>query len=835
MAGPWEKYANPATRYGADPTKVRQEQRAEEDQIMQREAAARAAQAAERAAANSEAANALARERFEFEKSKGTKAPLTAKERADAVAAYNSASSIDRLVAQMEQQFKAGPGATTGIRGALDYLPFTENQQFDRTGNSVRGHVGTALGFTGGQLNSVAEAEMAVGPYLPASGDRDAVILDKIQRLKDLANDARTRSTAILGGVPDQYGNIGPVEDQPAVAAPQPIQPQGRDTTPALLSGGNGGGPGFGNPVPDPSGFVSYGSTMRRENNPQWKGVNEAVKGMIVAGQSPEQISAYLQQQGISTDALSGVGQAIDYYRRTGKKDFRVNVDDIEVPMSNVEQFRNNAPQTRLGTAAATALNAGGFGIPQALAGDQLQYLRDQNPVSAFAGDVTGIVGATSALGKAGSSLAGKLAPSLLTGGGKAGNIARAVAPDAAYGAIYGGVTEGDPLTGAATATVGSGAGQLLGKGLQKTFTGVTDPAVQYLTERGIPLTIGQTLGNRGIAGRTMNKLESVHILGDMLARNRMDGLKAFEREALNDVVSPIGGRVTTGGTEGLEQAQGAISQAYGDALSGVNVRPDAQFIGDAQSAMQAGAAVPKYGEDFTYMMNQEVGPVFGQSGQLSGPQLQSALQSLGKIRSGFAKNPDAMASYAADATSQMDDALTGLVSRQSPDTMPAYNAAKGAFQRLAPFENARMTAINQEAITPAQLARSITNNTKNFGGRAAAARGDNLTDLIRYGQEVLPPTVPNSGTADRLAGISGLLLPTALGGASYGVSDLSPTSAGALAALAALSTKAGQNAAQKALAKRPKALKRFGGMFGGRQAQKGLAGMVTAPLLIED
>jgi len=81
---------------------------------------------------------------------------------------------------------------------------------------------------------------------------------------------------------------------------------------------------------------------------------------------------------------------------------------------------------------------------------------------------------------------------------------------------------------------------------------------------------------------------------------------------------------------------------------------------------------------------------------------------------------------------------------------MPAYNDAKGAFSRLAPFEKARIGAINQEAITPAQLSRAVTTNTGKFGGRAAAARGDNLTDLMRYGQEVLPSTVPNSGTADR-------------------------------------------------------------------------------------
>lgn len=979
MAGPWEKYANPATRYGADPTKVRQEQRAEEDQMMQREAAARAAQAAERAAANSEAANALARERFEFEKSKGTKAPLTAKERADAVAAFNSASSIDRLVAQMEQQFRAGPGATTGISGALDYLPFTENQQFDRTGNSVRGHVGTALGFTGGQLNSVAEAEMAVGPYLPASGDRDAVILDKIQRLKDLANDARTRSTAILGGVPDQYGNIGPVEEVAQAAQSALAQPtQGRDTTPALL-GGNSGGPDFGNPAPDPSGFVPYGSTMRRENNPQWKGVNEAVKGMIVAGQSPDQISAYLQQQGISTDALSGVGQAIDYYRRTGKKDFRVNVDDIEVPMSGVEQFRNNAPQTRLGTAAATALNAGGFGIPQALAGDQLQYLRDQNPVSAFAGDVTGIVGATSALGKAGGSLAGKLTPSLLTGGGKAGNVARAVAPDAAYGAIYGGVTEGDPLTGAATATIGSGAGQLLGKGLQKTFTGVTDPAVQYLTQRGIPLSLGETLGNNSIIGRQMQRMESIPVLGDLMSARRGEARDAVYRATLEDAVAPVGGRIDA--ADPLASAQSAIGNAYENAVGDVTVPLDSRFFDELGAARNSASTLPPDLQGkFNAAMASRVDPlsssvsILPQPSQLNKPRVPTAseMANLSRIEDvplsaaragqsqmawaeqnakkfadplidGFADRPVAirlengeyiiadgnhravrafnegrqtlpsyvidakafdpanagrrpinsnqssddifselqaagfdlnaaqpaaaqtgpnlsaltgqqyqqamrgLSGYKSEATkpgfeqdyrdaiSMVQDALKGQMMRSGGDTVvTGLRNADAAYSMLKPIEAATISA--RGTPTPKQLLGAFTNNTKKYGGTAAAARGDKVPEVVRLAANNAP-NIGNSGTADRLAGIMPFLLPTALGGSAVGLETFtdSPFLTGSLATLAALSTRTGQKATQAALTKRPKALRRVGGLFGRRETQKGLAGMVTAPLLIEN
>ena len=589
----------------------------------------------------------------------------------------------------------------------------------------------------------------------------------------------------------------------------------------------------FGQPPSDSQngGFVPYGAETRLERNPQWKGVNEAVKGMIVSGRPAQEIKAFMNSKGIAGDAARGVDDAINYYRKTGKQDFGVDVENIQVPMSGFDQFRNNAPQTAVGTAAATALNAGGFGIPQMLAGGEgLDYLRQQNPRSAFAGDVAGVIGGTAALGKLGGNVAGRLAPSLLGGGGKAA-AGRQLATDAAYGGIYGATTEGDPLTGAGTAALGSGLGMGIGKGIQKGLQGVTDPAVQYLTQRGIPLTIGQTLGNRGVVGKTMNRLESLPVLGDMLGARRVDSLQAFEREALKDVVEPVGGNITQGGQQGLLQAQDAVSQGYRDALSGVNVSPDQQFLQEAGSAMQAGGAVPKFGDDFTYAMNQELGPLFGQTGQLDGPRIQSALQSIGKVRSGFDKNPDAMATYASNATNQMDDALSNLVGRQAPDVMPAYNNAKSAYSNLVPFQNARIGAINQDAITPAQLQRAVTNNTSKFGGKAAAASGKNLTDLMKYGQEVLPQSAPNpSGTASHL--LLSAALPTALGGASYGVSDLSPTTAGLLATLAAMSTKTGQKALQKAVTSRSPALRKAGGIFGSRKAQQALGAGGAGALL---
>lgn len=74
MAAPWEKYNNPAGRYGPDPTKVKQEARADEDQQFQRNNDARAAAAAERQAAaaalaeaNAAKANAIRQQQIDIE------------------------------------------------------------------------------------------------------------------------------------------------------------------------------------------------------------------------------------------------------------------------------------------------------------------------------------------------------------------------------------------------------------------------------------------------------------------------------------------------------------------------------------------------------------------------------------------------------------------------------------------------------------------------------------------------------------------------------------------------------------------------------------------------
>jgi hypothetical protein len=866
----------------------------------------------------------------------GTGNKATAAQRTDAIQGFNDAAALRNIAKELRQRFEQGPGATQGVAAIQDFLPTASNRGFDSAAQRARGYVKRSLGFTGGEGNTVAESTALYDPYLPSSSDYDSSILDKIAALEELANLAEGKSVSVLGGRPDASGNVVPVGQQ------SPIKQQ-----------------------------LATGET-RREVDPVASGI---IDRMIRQGKSAEEINAVLSPLGFNPVGPGDVAAAQDYLRKNPKYDKSFGRAERILPIEN--PTLNAALQTAPGTAAATYLNAGGFGVPQALNPQAFEALRDKNPMSAFAGDVGGIITATSGIGAVGNSLARSLAPNALTGGGRLGNAARAIAPDAVYGAGYGAVTEGDPLTGAATAAVGSGAGQLLGKGLQKGFQGVSDPAVQYLTERGIPLSIGETFGNNSIIGRQMQRMESLPLLGDMMSARRGEARDAVYRAALEDSASLAGGQLDAANP--LASAQQAVSGAYDNAVGNVTVPFDARFANDFGNAQNMASTLPPdLKGKFDAAMASRVYPLSANRSnlpmpsQLNTPRAPTAeemrnfsrvedvplsaarsgqsqmawnQQNAGKysdpLIDGFADRPVAvrlengeyvimdgnhrtvrafndgqqsipayvlnakafdpanagraaapeqqsvdellaaltdagmapaatqasarqalptaitgkqyqqsmrgLSGYKAEATkpgfeqdyrdaiSMVQDALKGQMMRNGGESVvTGLNKADQAYSILKPIEQATITA--RGTPTPKQMLSAFTNNTKKYGGVGAAARGDKVPDVVRYAAENAP-NIGNSGTADRLAGIMPFILPTTLGGSAAGLETFtdSPFLTGTLATLAALSTKTGQRATQAALTKRPKAIKRLGGIFGRREAQKGLAGMVTAPLLIED
>jgi hypothetical protein len=658
---------------------------------------------------------------------------------------------------------------------------------------------------------------------LPENSERDQTNINRMTNLRDAALEV-LRSA---GEDVSAYEGFTPGVANGAAS----VQPNNGPTILPRAAGAQAD-PGIG-----PTGVTSEGG-LRYEQG--LAGLPDAVANMVGQGAQPSEITAFLNQQyapfgaSVGPDMAAAIGTLVQRHRA----DPRAPVKSLNTGWENFSMLPGRQESTMLGRAADTdvgnfvmhAANAATAGIPGYLAGDQgaavLDASRQSRPLSSLGGDVTGSIAAMAGI-NAGAGALGR-AGSLLTRGGGIGG-------DVAYGATRGGLENGPmgALTGAAAAGIGNRVGSGIANTAGRVTRGVSDPAVNYLSERGIPLTLGQLLGNRGMTGKVLNRLESAPGIGDMMAARRLESMEGFNREAMRQAVKPVGGNVTTAGREGLDQAYGAVDQGYADALSGQQFSGnEPQFINEMGAAIQRGQAVPKLGEDFAYIMREDVAPMFDANGVLTGDRLQAALQGLRKARSGFAGQP--MGQYAGDALTDAERAITGMVSRQAPDVMPRLSAANKAYGNVSTIGDAVNTAVNQGGIfTPAQLGRSAVNNTKKFGGKRAAATGNvPFRELQEAGQEVLPSTVPDSGTAGRAAS---LLLPAALGGSAVGGEALNapPAVTVPLAVLAALSSKTGARAAQKALTGRGDTAKKIGNALIRQKRRAGLFGAATTGAMV--
>jgi len=447
-------------------------------------------------------------------------ARLTPAERTKAIAGYKTAQQLRSIIKDIQALDASGPGSTHGLAGLRDYLPLTANQRLDAAGNAARGIVGQALGFTGGQLNTAQEAAMAVGPYLPQSSDRDEVRADKIRRLQELADTAEQRSIASLGGRPDDSGNIIPV-DQPRKSA---IMPGGLPPLPPSNLG-----PGTPDPVVDPSGNRQFSTEVD-------KAFAAAAQAAFNKGASKEEMQALARKYGAMPFGPD-LDAAIAHRGKGAPAQFTTPVSGREGAGLTGQVLGGMAggPVGSYFINAGNALSAGGLdeiagwmgGNPQVAQVAKDVSVRD-NPYSSLAGGITGsalaMLGINRVLGAA-----PKVGDALANGFGGLGS-------DALYGSLFGaGENNDNRLMGALTGAGSSAAGNVIGRGmfggLGRAVRGVSNPSINYLRQRGVPLTLGQMVSQSGIAGRAIkgveDKLDSIPWLGDGIRARRQEGYTA--------------------------------------------------------------------------------------------------------------------------------------------------------------------------------------------------------------------------------------------------------------------------------------------------------------------
>lgn len=610
----------------------------------------------------------------------------------------------------------------------------------------------------------------------------------------------------------------------PAIGAPQQQAAIPGARGPNYFDGGTGpGGP-----------TLNGGGGTQTVADPTKAGVAARLNELLKSGAPDAQVQQYAASVGADPASLSAV---LAFRKQNPGYRGNYNASDLELKDEQLGGFRglvNGAAQSPVGAYflngadALTASNLDSLTANPALARAGLEGVRQANPYSSLAGTVTG-----SGLAAAGAELG------LARAGLGAG--AAALTGDALYGAAYGAGSsdEGSRLLGAAVGGVGGLGGGIAGRaaarGVGNALTGARNADVQGLRAAGVPLTAGQAIG--GVLKGVEDRLSGLPVIGDMVNARRREGFEGFNRAAFGEGLAPI--NADTGGViaeQGIDAARAARSQAYRDALDPVQVQADAPFVADMQGAIQAGRALPDpMSTNLDYTLPTRVGNSFDPNGGLTGNGFQQSIRGLRRDARAMENLP--YGHDFGDVTRQAEGALEGLLQRQSPGTLPAYNAANTANRNVEVLRDAVNRARNGSrsgetgVFTPSQLADAAAANARRFGN-GQGTTNQPFFDLSRAGQRVLPNSVPDSGTAGRAVVAGGLGLAGLGGGAGYAAGDTT-TGAGAGLGLAALlaagGTRTGQRALTAALLDRPDVLIRAGE---GVRRNARLGGIFGAPML---
>jgi hypothetical protein len=657
--------------------------------------------------------------------------------------------------------------------------------------------------------------------YFPQPGDSPETVAMKA-KLRDVA----------IEGLRLSAGPAAPVVDQPG----QQPSPQAAPQLPQMGLNGN--------------------APTRAQVDPVLQATGQKVGAMLAQGVPDAKIVQFLNESGVSPDQTN-IGQALKFRNTQDFKNWKAanpgkpyplgpEFYTKQVPMTETRRLLNQSATDGVGGALQAGVVAAGDsmlggrgpavigainGDPQA-AQTGMDLLRANHPVSSVAGDAAGQFMFDTGLGR----IPGAQGLMATTAGRRGA--------DALYGAYAGsGENPDNPLTGAVEGAVSNTLGGMIGRGGQKavgrTLAGVKNAHLQYLDNRGVPLTLGQiargsenTLGHA--VGGIEERLAGMPVADAIIGTARKRGDVGFNRE----MFSQIAPGVSSTGAEGLAQARAAEQAAYSK-LGPVRISVDPTFDQGVTAVEQAAGNLNHHAKDVQTVINDVRSQV--NNGEITGKGYQTALQAIRKTR---ATLNDDVGGKAAEALDALENEVTGLGSRQSGQVGKDLADANAIHSRIKVVEDALKKAPSQnndELISPRTLNQSSIRNTEKYGGPAKALSDQRpFYDLTDAGKAVMPNLTPDSGTAGRAFLMSTLFGGGLGGGAGFLSSDKGEGGEGALSGAAKgltlaalLSTpysKTGQKVIQKALlGDRPKNIVKLGDLLINKDYGAGLIGSALA------
>jgi hypothetical protein len=384
-----------------------------------------------------------------------------------------------------------------------------------------------------------------------------------------------------------------------------------------------------------------------------------------------------------------------------------------------------------------------------------------------------------------------------------------AMEPVAAPEGEYWGEVGRNAGLGGITGGVGGGAGYAVGRlvsGAQN-----ARPGARELHEAGVRMTPGQIMG--GALQRTEDRLASVPFVGDQIRDAQRNSVISLNRATANRVLEPLRETVPDSipvGRSLLSEVDDRISAAYQRVLPRVqSFGPDAQFQQDLIGAGQH-AITPESQRAYVSIMRNGITPRAGAT--LDGETWKQIDTQLGFHIREYMGSQDPIHRETARALQHTQLAFRELLERTNPTVATEVRAANSAFARFIRMESAGGGQGAREGVFSGPQLSAAVRQADRTNRHNAFARGDALMqDLGDAAATVLPSTVPNSGTADRML-LAGLLNPAAGFAGAGAAGMLNPWAAAAGAGAYGAYSGPGSRALQAAiLAQRPAGVQAVG------------------------
>lgn len=407
------------------------------------------------------------------------------------------------------------------------------------------------------------------------------------------------------------------------------------------------------------------------------------------------------------------------------------------------------------------------------------------------------------------------------TGAGVAGNLAGGVASflpaamipgvntyagaalvGSGVGALTPTATDESRLGNMAMGAAGGVAGQGIANGISNVLAPKIRQSVTQLMDSGVIPTPGKILG--GVPERIEAAAESIPFVGQGIRNAKSRAAKQFNEATINEALSPIGGKVSEIGHEGMRQARSLTEKAYDDALAALpRVDIDPEFDYAFYNVKNMGSSlVPDRQRQLDQILQEQVLDKITPAGTMSGETFKTMESNLKSRAREFLKSQDFDQRQVGSALNAVVGELRNLAGRNSPQAADLLKKADSAYARLLRVERAAAAQGAPDGVfSPAQFGNAVRSMDGSLR-RGAVARGEALMqDTATAGREILGDQLPNSGTADRL--LNAMML-----GGGYAID---PTLAMGAVGLRGLYTDPVQEVIATLLTRRPEAVRTAG------------------------